>query len=401
MKMAEIMLSCEGVNNMQNDPKITRFEDLFEEKENPKYLKKKPDDNRHYVYALLVYFLIMYVAATILFLGFSQIQAFQEDVSIEERVLNALKSDVNGIVLFNNLDYIDYKDESQDSIVSIGLYKGHSILINKRNQDAFDLLYTSDVSTGETYFDVLEFEKMIGDDAVYFYWSTESGKVMFYQGETLSQPEGLRVPQKIVFTEPTTALSDFGLSIVNFAIYVIMLPLMIFFIRKDLVYDFEEIKMKRQEIIIPIALGYIMIIAGNYVSQLLSQFLAQVFNVTPAEAINQITIINALQSQGAVLMFVSAVLLGPIVEELIFRKAIFGLIKKDHIALIVSTFIFGTIHLISEPSITEALVNGVSYYMMGFVFGYIYLKNDRNIWIPIFVHILSNLISVVAILVLY
>jgi uncharacterized protein len=176
---------------------------------------------------------------------------------------------------------------------------------------------------------------------------------------------------------------------------------MIFFIRQDLVYDFEEIKMKRQEIIIPIALGYIMIIAGNYVSQLLSQFLAQVFNVTPAEAINQITIINALQSQGAVLMFVSAVLLGPIVEELIFRKAIFGLIKKDHIALIVSTFIFGTIHLISEPSITEALVNGVSYYMMGFVFGYIYLKNDRNIWIPIFVHILSNLISVVAILVLY
>jgi hypothetical protein len=342
----------------------------------------------------------MYIAAALLFLGLSQIPTFQEDVSIEQRVLNALKSDVNGVVLFSNIDYLEYRDDYQGSIVSIGLYKGHLILINRRNQDAFKLLYTSDISTGETYFDVTQFEKMIGEDAVYLYWSTESGRVTFYQGEGLSQPDGLYVPQKMVFTTPTTALSDFGLSVVNFAIYIILLPLMIYFIRQELVYDFEDVKLKRQEILIPVLLGYVMIIAGNYVAQLLSQFLSQVLKVIPGEAVNQLTIISALQSEGAVLMLISAVLLGPIVEELIFRKAIFGLIKKDHIALIVSTLVFGTIHLISEASITEALVNGVSYYMMGFVFGYIYLKNDRNIWIPIFVHILSNLISVVAILVL-
>jgi hypothetical protein len=400
MKMTEIVLSSNGVNNMQNEPKIMRFEDLFEEKVNPKNPRKKPDDKKHYVYALVVYFLVMYIAAALLFLGLSQIPTFQEDVSIEQRVLNALKSDVNGVVLFSNIDYLEYRDDYQGSIVSIGLYKGHLILINRRNQDAFKLLYTSDISTGETYFDVTQFEKMIGEDAVYLYWSTESGRVTFYQGEGLSQPDGLYVPQKMVFTTPTTALSDFGLSVVNFAIYIILLPLMIYFIRQELVYDFEDVKLKRQEILIPVLLGYVMIIAGNYVAQLLSQFLSQVLKVIPGEAVNQLTIISALQSEGAVLMLISAVLLGPIVEELIFRKAIFGLIKKDHIALIVSTLVFGTIHLISEASITEALVNGVSYYMMGFVFGYIYLKNDRNIWIPIFVHILSNLISVVAILVL-
>jgi hypothetical protein len=99
-----------------------------------------------------------------------------------------------------------------------------------------------------------------------------------------------------------------------------------------------------------------------------------------------------------VLIFISAVIIGPVVEELIFRKAIFGLISNDKVALAVSTFIFGAIHLLGEASILEALVNGVAYFVMGFVFGYIYLKNNRNIMVPIIVHVLSNLISVIGIL---
>ena len=89
---------------------------------------------------------------------------------------------------------------------------------------------------------------------------------------------------------------------------------------------------------------------------------------------------------------------GLVVEELIFRKAIFGLIKSNGMALFVSTFVFGIIHLVGEASIQEALVNGISYFVMGFIFGYIYIKNNRNIMIPIAVHILSNLVSVLFIL---
>ncbi len=385
---------------MQNEPKIMRFEDLFEENQHPKKDRKRPEDKRRLVYALISYFLIMYVAAAIIFLGFAEIPYFQEELTIEERVLESLKNDVNGIVLFNNLDYLDYRDDYQDAIVSIGLYEGHLILINRRNTDAFDLLYTDDVETGESYFDLAKFDRIVGEDGTFDYWSTESGRITFYVGSSMTQPEDIRMPQTIGFTAPGTILSDFGLSVVNFIIYILMVPLMLYFMKQDLVYDFEEIKVKRQEILIPVILGYVMIIAGNYVSQLLSSFFARLFNVIPNEAVNQTTIINALQSQGVVFMLLSAVILGPIVEELIFRKAIFGLIKSDKIALLVSTFIFGTIHLVNEASITEAIINGVSYYVMGFVFGYIYLKNDRNIWIPTIVHIISNLIGVVAILIL-
>jgi membrane protease YdiL (CAAX protease family) len=93
-------------------------------------------------------------------------------------------------------------------------------------------------------------------------------------------------------------------------------------------------------------------------------------------------------------MVLSAVILGPIVEELIFRKAIFGLFKSDYAGLAVSTLAFGAIHLLSESSIASALVNGITYFIMGLIFGYIYIKNNRNLYAPLAVHIISNAVSV-------
>ncbi|PKK93747.1 MAG: hypothetical protein CVV61_03015, partial [Tenericutes bacterium HGW-Tenericutes-6] len=147
-----------------------------------------------------------------------------------------------------------------------------------------------------------------------------------------------------------------------------------------------------------ILLGYVYIILGNVIANFISTQLARQFDITQGDSLNQQVIVEALRSNGIVLIFISAVIIGPVVEELIFRKAIFGLISNDKVALAVSTFIFGAIHLLGEASILEALVNGVAYFVMGFVFGYIYLKNNRNIMVPIIVHVLSNLISVIGIL---
>jgi len=137
---------------------------------------------------------------------------------------------------------------------------------------------------------------------------------------------------------------------------------------------------------------------GNIFSNYTSSFLGDIFGLTQSESLNQITVIRSLESSGAVLMILSAVIMGPIVEELIFRKSIFGLFKSDKWALIVSTLIFGSIHLVGEASILSALVNGLSYFVMGFIFGFIYIKNKRNIFAPLAVHILSNTISIIAIL---
>lgn len=144
-----------------------------------------------------------------------------------------------------------------------------------------------------------------------------------------------------------------------------------------------------------IIIGYLYVLLGNYLSNFISNMLSNASSIPISESVNQMTIVRMLNSNGVIFIVLSAVIVGPIVEELIFRKSIFGLIKNQNIALIVSSLIFGAIHLTAEASIAEALINGICYFAMGIIFGYIYIKNEKNIIAPIAVHILVNLVSVV------
>lgn len=83
-------------------------------------------------------------------------------------------------------------------------------------------------------------------------------------------------------------------------------------------------------------------------------------------------------------------IIAPILEEVIFRKIIFGSLytrTNFFIAAIISAFIFGIIH--GEPE--HILI----YTSMGLVFAYLYIKT-KSILTPIIVHIGLNSISVIA-----
>lgn len=79
----------------------------------------------------------------------------------------------------------------------------------------------------------------------------------------------------------------------------------------------------------------------------------------------------------------------PILEEVIFRKIIFGSIYKRSnffIAALLSAFIFGIIH----GEVEHILI----YSSMGFVFAFLYVKTKRII-VPILVHMTLNTMSVI------
>jgi uncharacterized protein len=81
--------------------------------------------------------------------------------------------------------------------------------------------------------------------------------------------------------------------------------------------------------------------------------------------------------------------IAPILEELIFRKIIFGSLYKRtnfFLAALLSAFIFGIIH--GEPE--HILI----YASMGFVFAFLYVKTE-SILVPIIVHMTLNSISVI------
>lgn len=98
------------------------------------------------------------------------------------------------------------------------------------------------------------------------------------------------------------------------------------------------------------------------------------------------------------LIAAATIVLAPLIEELIFRKCCFGLFKNKNRGLIVSSLIFGVIHIISSfgfgYNILEICIITLPYIASGLILGYIYMKSNYNIYYPVFVHMLSNGIAV-------
>lgn len=92
--------------------------------------------------------------------------------------------------------------------------------------------------------------------------------------------------------------------------------------------------------------------------------------------------------QSPLFILVPAIV-GPILEELVFRKILFGTFYKRWnflVAVILSSLIFAVLHM--------DLVHTLIYFAMGVVFAFLYVKTKRII-VPILVHMLMNTIVVV------
>mgnify|MGYP003307871285 CR=1 FL=1 len=118
---------------------------------------------------------------------------------------------------------------------------------------------------------------------------------------------------------------------------------------------------------------------------------------------NQNIIEEILQGKGFIFMFLSAGILGPLCEELVFRKAFFSVCKTKEMGILLSSLCFGLIHItssIGQYDWLSMILMTIPYVASGVAFGIIYIKNDCNIVVPTIVHMLSNIISMVGILTL-
>ena len=106
-------------------------------------------------------------------------------------------------------------------------------------------------------------------------------------------------------------------------------------------------------------------------------------------ALNQRLVEQSLMAMPF-LMIMTVTFFGPIVEEIIFRLVVMNLFPriKPVVNIIVSSLIFGAIHVL-----VGGWIHIIPYFLMGCVFGYIYLKND-NIWHATVLHILHNGLTV-------
>ncbi|MGE6631565.1 CPBP family intramembrane glutamic endopeptidase [Bacillus sp. NPDC077027] len=141
----------------------------------------------------------------------------------------------------------------------------------------------------------------------------------------------------------------------------------------------------RQETPVSVRSAIVWIIAGFFLSILAQTFAAtieqQLFGIG-RESENTKNILSIMESIPLLVIVISV--LGPISEEIVFRKIIFGVIYEKtnfFIGALISSVMFAVVH--------DDSAHLLLYTAMGFSFAFLYAKTKRII-VPIGAHILMN-----------
>ncbi len=174
-----------------------------------------------------------------------------------------------------------------------------------------------------------------------------------------------------------------GLRIKAFAYWTIFsfclaLLLVLFFMR----HDMKENAYSRNQTSIPLSIFWsIFGIFLAFFAQSLAVLIEQQLGITPGSDNTQE--ILSIIKQVPLMIIVSSII-GPILEEIIFRKIIFGSLYKRFnfvISALISSVIFGLAHM--------ELAHLLLYSAMGLTFAFLYVKTKR-ILVPIFAHVSMN-----------
>lgn len=203
----------------------------------------------------------------------------------------------------------------------------------------------------------------------------------------------------------------FASALINLITYIILLAALLLLYRKDLVVEFKDLKKySKGALVVKIIAGfgifYAISMFGNAIVSNIEYYADIVYKIFKlgsfdATSDNQASIEAMLQGPSFAMMFLAAGFMGPLCEELVFRKALFATCKSKTTAILVSSILFGFIHVSTAFFMYDATVAFLMlfpYVISGVALAVVYIKGDCNIWIPTIAHMLSNIISMVAIL---
>lgn len=103
--------------------------------------------------------------------------------------------------------------------------------------------------------------------------------------------------------------------------------------------------------------------------------------------------LNEMIGFAPALMLVATSILIPLVEEIVFRGVILEFFEKRVgaiLGILLSSILFGFMHVTDPASYIFLPI----YVAPGILFGILYIKYDKNLWIPIGAHLLNNLFVV-------
>ena len=172
--------------------------------------------------------------------------------------------------------------------------------------------------------------------------------------------------------------SVFNLIISEISMYLFAFPVLYLIIRKLKVVKTEKRRMSFAEFIVVYCIANAAMYLGNIIGQLLNGIFGFVLDKEIDNGIEEI-----VNNTPMWLLFISVVILGPIVEELIFRKFFIDRLAN-----------YGDVVAITFSAITFGMFHGNFYQFfyavaVGFVLGYVYART-RNIKLSILLHMIMN-----------
>ncbi len=190
-------------------------------------------------------------------------------------------------------------------------------------------------------------------------------------------------------------------SITNLILYLSLFLIFLILFHKYFIEQLIDLNNRKVQIISILVIGFITMIAASAISTMILEALG-VTEPSDNQAALDMLITGTLFDK--ISLFVFAVFLAPLVEEFVFRKAVLNMfhfkINNDtgrfgskfrkvvsaSIAILISSLAFGFIHVTSGDYIQI-----IYYAFLGVVLGVLYIVSKKNIYVPIFVHFLTNL----------
>ena len=187
-------------------------------------------------------------------------------------------------------------------------------------------------------------------------------------------------------------------AIANYLKYLVYVVLALYgsFLCKDrLIQQWKEIRKTKRKFFFGVLKGLLFLILMTVIFRFVSEMLRQFLGLD-GQSLNQSNLQSIFQEQP-LLIAVFACIIGPLMEELLFRQILLRYLRKSlptWLSIFIVGLAFALIHMHSL-SLSE-WVGAVGYLGGGLAFSIIYVKEKENIYYPLVVHMIMNSLSYIS-----
>ena len=187
-------------------------------------------------------------------------------------------------------------------------------------------------------------------------------------------------------------------AITNYLVYVVLALYGSFLFKDRLIQQWNEIRKTKRKFFFGVLTGWffliLMTVFFGFISGILRQFLG-----LDGQGLNQSNIQSTFQEQP-ILIAVFACIIGPLVEELFFRQLLLHHLQKSlpsWLSILLVGLVFALTHMHSLA--LSEWVSAVGYLGGGVALSIIYVNEKGNIYYPLMVHVLGNILSFIVLVI--